>query len=1403
MVPPSPPPPPPTYLGDINALLAIQAYFNASERLNWNRSIDPCGEDTSWKNVACSCNGFGPTVYEEYIHCDNYTANPRRSRVVYLTLDGGANEIDKFKGSIPDEIGRLKKLRWLSLKNNDLDGVIPDSFRNLKQLRYLSLANNRLSGTVPHFFSSYKHLMSIYLHHNNFSGSLADDWCRKRNNQQTNNVTAGSIYQNNYMCGEHPSILHTLVLANSVSGKLPSCLTDVMQNLNETYLYIQSNDSSIAKAPTECDATPPICQEDVNGCKLSVPSFWNREDVIFNYTSFTDPETGISHYEFRIIRVVVVNATSNDRFTVGVKNLAEITPKTVILKNNVSFETNVTKVTFNSTDSEKGLLDGLRYKVELTAFNFGGPPLNTTINSTEVLVDRSPPEIQAVYNNDMNETISKVSDQSVASASWNGVVDVHSDVLKISMINVFLELRNETLSENGTRNYTVVSSYNFNTLNVTSCKFSEVQLQAERTYRVRLRAINGVGLTREKESTPFTVYAEESNGWLGPNSSGYIALICIATALVALMLLMSCIIVARKKTCRTDSFEPDVYLRDILYEVSDVKDIRARRHEALDFDKDIAVVVTNIDDLTVKSDVDGKTYEKLMNIHNKLMLDAVRECFGCEITIEEDSSYSFAFPSVILAVCFALKVQEDFLREEWPNDVLMLPSCAAVKDSSGKLVTNGPRIQIGIHWAKKPGIGSVYHQVKGSRIFTGPEIDFIKQVAITSNGGQILMTHQAWLELYPYLSHCKFPIVSHIGVYSVISSRDPQPLYDVSCQFGRGSFNHIPALRRVRMVAKGRSLGTIPIPARTPDGTLTFVGVCMKKFQKKYDLLPVDLAEEVCHLLATRAQLFQGSVIKEQTNNVRLLIVFQDPLNAIRFTHITQISLVLTKWSSELLNFCGPKIPGEYDIPLFNGPRVAMAIHTTEDFVLNENCGSQPEDEFGFSVNCEGPGVEFVQRLSEILDGGQVVLSERSWSLTQNTLPGQYIVINHGKHKIHASYGYHTLLVELTPMSLRGRKFKRIESATQSEKGYFDSPRIENRMAILFVEVPAPREMSFATTEQEETNNRSMSSVMEAVFFEAVGQFTFCLRNLLRNFNGYECKEMERGKFVLAFEELPEAIMYSCQLQAEMFYFEWSEALLRIEEFSIRRCAETNRIIKRGLVAKISIAYGYAGHKEPTNIGRADYFGVLPNLSARLLHMASPGQILIWSEIGMDSCGIKWISQDSVGILSRELDDKNKDSTSNGIAIEILKLGDFLVRGMKELKRLYQARVSFLVGLDEDRGNPMLSSQQNNNGTNRHYRRWLHATTSRFRDNYQRLLFSNSFSTRRGGGGGNRLQLLNTQPLHRQMELLRQTNFGTHGILRNSPHSFGNGCGFRSPPDVQLRNISRPSSSGSRHLDGG
>lgn len=67
-------------------------------------------------------------------------------------------------GSVPEEIGGLKKLETINLNTNDLTSL-PSSFSNLVNLRTINLSNNKIT-VFPPVFSSMKHLELLDLSHN-------------------------------------------------------------------------------------------------------------------------------------------------------------------------------------------------------------------------------------------------------------------------------------------------------------------------------------------------------------------------------------------------------------------------------------------------------------------------------------------------------------------------------------------------------------------------------------------------------------------------------------------------------------------------------------------------------------------------------------------------------------------------------------------------------------------------------------------------------------------------------------------------------------------------------------------------------------------------------------------------------------------------------------------------------------------------------------------------------------------------------------------------------------------------------------------------------------------------------------------------------------------------------------
>jgi hypothetical protein len=78
-------------------------------------------------------------------------------------------------------------------------------------------------------------------------------------------------------------------------------------------------------------------------------------------------------------------------------------------------------------------------------------------------------------------------------------------------------------------------------------------------------------------------------------------------------------------------------------------------------------------------------------------------------------------------------------------------------------------------------------------------------------------------------------------------------------------------------------------------------------------------------------------------------------------------------------------------------------------------------------------------------------------------------------------------------------------------------------------------------------------------------------------------------------------------------------ALLQMKGCSPEYNAEGN-LIWRGLRIRIGMSYGMVSNQKPLNTGRADYFGMLPNGAARVMALATPGQVGARRGRGLCAC---------------------------------------------------------------------------------------------------------------------------------------------------------------------------------------
>lgn len=85
--------------------------------------------------------------------------------------NGERLDYDYLNGSIPEWIGELKSLQYLTLCNNRLEGSLPESLSQLIQLEVLDLGANQLTGPLPDV-SNMQRLRNVSLQGNMFSGDI-------------------------------------------------------------------------------------------------------------------------------------------------------------------------------------------------------------------------------------------------------------------------------------------------------------------------------------------------------------------------------------------------------------------------------------------------------------------------------------------------------------------------------------------------------------------------------------------------------------------------------------------------------------------------------------------------------------------------------------------------------------------------------------------------------------------------------------------------------------------------------------------------------------------------------------------------------------------------------------------------------------------------------------------------------------------------------------------------------------------------------------------------------------------------------------------------------------------------------------------------------------------------------
>jgi len=172
--------------------LDTDAWLTTSHECNWG-GVACHGESTMPELAYCldqidfQANNLAGTIPDE-------VGSLKSMRYLYLELGnmsgtipaavgtlGNLEAIDlgtnALSGDIPQEIYGLSSLRELKLNNNKLTGTISTQIGSLDSLRVLNLNRNLLEGGIPKEVGQLDQVIDVFFSYNNFSGQVASEIC--------------------------------------------------------------------------------------------------------------------------------------------------------------------------------------------------------------------------------------------------------------------------------------------------------------------------------------------------------------------------------------------------------------------------------------------------------------------------------------------------------------------------------------------------------------------------------------------------------------------------------------------------------------------------------------------------------------------------------------------------------------------------------------------------------------------------------------------------------------------------------------------------------------------------------------------------------------------------------------------------------------------------------------------------------------------------------------------------------------------------------------------------------------------------------------------------------------------------------------------------------------------------
>ncbi|XP_057432622.1 probable LRR receptor-like serine/threonine-protein kinase At3g47570 [Lotus japonicus] len=139
---------------------------------------------------------------------------------------------NKLTGPVPSTIGTLQLLQRLDLSDNKLNGSIPDQICHLVKLNELRLSKNQISGPVPECMRFLSSLRNLYLDSNNLKSTIPSSLWSLTDILEVNLSSNGFVGSLPAEIGAMYALIKLDISNNHFSGKLPISIGGLQQILN-------------------------------------------------------------------------------------------------------------------------------------------------------------------------------------------------------------------------------------------------------------------------------------------------------------------------------------------------------------------------------------------------------------------------------------------------------------------------------------------------------------------------------------------------------------------------------------------------------------------------------------------------------------------------------------------------------------------------------------------------------------------------------------------------------------------------------------------------------------------------------------------------------------------------------------------------------------------------------------------------------------------------------------------------------------------------------------------------------------------------------------------------------------------------------------------------------------------